>query len=139
MSIVIAIAMLAATVVFYRALFLGARIPRIPWWAADSWVEYLFGPVMLSTLTLGAGFLIEAFVVGDARQLAATHAGALVIILAAAFGAWRLLGRWARNRAGDTTAERAGTVSAFSAGDAASANDPRGAAGPNSPSPPKAA
>ena len=128
MSVTIAFVLLASTVVFYRALYLGARMSRKPWWAVDSWVDYLFGPSLLTTFALGVGLLIEAALDWSAQEFVATQAGASALIVVAAVVAWRLLTRWARtstarsasgpSRIGSTPAPAAGDGDSLHRGDA---------------------
>lgn len=140
MSIVNSTAMIAGAVVSYRALFLGTRMARVPWWARDSWAGNVFVPCVLAMITLGVGLLMEALLGEGAQQLTAIHAGGLAAILVAAYGAWNLLTRWARARAAEAVSDASRTVSAVPTavgGDIANGRGKAIRAG--EPSPPKAA
>ena len=140
MSIVISIALIAGAVVFYRALFLGARIAKVPWWARDSWAGNVFCPCVLAMITLGGGLLVEAIRGEGARQLTAIHAGGLAAIVVAAYGTWNLLDRWARARAAEAVSNAPPTLSTVPTATGCDiANGRENAIRPKVPSSPKAA
>lgn len=140
MSITIAVFALAATVVIYRALFLGARLPKPPWWATDGWVGYLFTPALMAMLTLGGGTVINAALDWNAQQFTEMHAGASGLIIAAAVWAWKLIDRWARTSRDGKESDAAPMASppAPIAGNDIAAQQPD-PAHTNSPTPRKAA
>lgn len=105
MSVTVAIVLLACTVVIFRALYLGARMSRRPWWAADGWINYLFGPCLLTMLTLGVGSLIEAGLNWSDQRFTTMHAVASALIVVAAIAVWRLLTHWNRTSTARSTSD----------------------------------
>lgn len=96
MSVILAVILLSGVVVFYRALLLGGRRTKRPWWAGDSWISYVFGPCLLAMFAFGVGLLVRAAANWSNEEFATVHAGTVIAIVAAAVAAWWLLNVWSR-------------------------------------------
>ncbi len=92
-SLFYAVALLSASAVFFRVLFVGSRLSREPWWVRERWLCDVWVPIMLIALSFGVDFSIAAAggkgaLLGDLTLLA--YATCTVTFAA---GAWYLLGR----------------------------------------------
>lgn len=103
MSLVIGVALLCAFVVLSRVLYIGTRLPAMPWWAAEGWVANVLCPALVVLVAFGGGFIVHAVFHWAEQGFGASRIAEMAAVLAAAAVAMILLGRIKTGTASDLT------------------------------------
>ena len=107
MSLVIGVALLCAFVLLSRVLYIGTRLPAMPWWATEAWVANVFCPALVVVFAFGGGFIVHALFHWAEQGFGAMGIAEVAVVLAAAIVAMILLGRIKTGTASDLTAKLA--------------------------------
>ncbi len=91
MSVVVAVLLIAMGALLFTAALVATRSEHPPHWMKDTLVANVLGPVVILMLALGAGMLIRGFANLDTLTFGALEGALTVAVLAAAYGAWRLM------------------------------------------------
>ena len=93
MSLVMGFVLLCAFVLLCRVLYIGTRLPAMPWWAAEAWVANVFCPALVVLFAFGGGFIVHAVFHWAEQGFGAMRIAEVAVVLAAASVAMILLGR----------------------------------------------
>lgn len=92
-SLAYALTLLSSCAIFFRILFVGARLPRERWWIGERWLCDVWMPILLIGFSFSIDFAVTAAVGKGAlftRGLPLVCSG---VAMAIAVVAWVLLGR----------------------------------------------
>ena len=105
MSIIVGVALLCTVVLLAKVLYIGARLPEIPWWAGEGWVGNVFCPALVVLSAFGGGSIVEATFHWAEQGFGPMRVAELAAMVAATTVALILLGRIKTGTTADLTAK----------------------------------